>query len=209
MSTTHHSGSTVPTSPVGSTEPAGVGESPDDQFSRREWVRRTAIAGTAIAAGTGLAACGTSTPTSSGPRPGPTHASVPGTVSSARPGTTPPSAAGTTSSAKVTPRPPVTDGDTPSSLVVGKVSRVPVGGGVIYPSHGVVVTQPTSGTFKCFSSSCTHLGCTVDKVAAGLIQCPCHGARFSIADGSVKAGPAPRPLPVQKFTIVDGAVVLD
>jgi Rieske Fe-S protein len=89
------------------------------------------------------------------------------------------------------------------------VSTIPVGGGVVYPSHGVVVTQPTAGTFKCFSSSCTHLGCTVDKVAAGLIQCPCHGARFSIDDGSVKAGPAPRPLTVEQFTVQDGVVVLD
>jgi Rieske Fe-S protein len=92
---------------------------------------------------------------------------------------------------------------------VGAVSAIPVGGGVIFPSHGVVVTQPKSGEFKCFSSSCTHQGCTVNKVVAGLIQCPCHGARFSIVDGSVKAGPAPRPLTVQEFTIEGGKVVLD
>ena len=84
-----------------------------------------------------------------------------------------------------------------------------VGGGVVYASHGVVVTQPTAGTFKCFSSSCTHQGCTVNKVAAGLIQCPCHGAKFSIVDGSVKAGPATRPLTVQDFTVKDGVVGLD
>jgi Rieske Fe-S protein len=92
---------------------------------------------------------------------------------------------------------------------VGRVSTIPVGGGVVYPSHGVVITQPTSGTFRCFNSSCTHLGCTVNKVAAGLIQCPCHGARFSIEDGSVKAGPAPRPLTAEQFTITNGVVVLD
>jgi succinate dehydrogenase / fumarate reductase iron-sulfur subunit len=45
-----------------------------------------------------------------------------------------------------------------------------------------------------FSSRCTHLGCTVrwdrDKQ---LFLCACHGGAFS-RDGSVKAGPPPRPL---------------
>jgi Rieske Fe-S protein len=93
--------------------------------------------------------------------------------------------------------------------VVTKTSSVPVGGGVVYPKHGVVVTQPTAGTFKCFNASCTHLGCTVNKVVAGQILCPCHGAKFSIVDGSVKAGPAPRPLTVEDFSIDHGDIVLD
>jgi Rieske Fe-S protein len=186
-------------------------ELPTGRISRRELVRHAAIAGTVVAAGAGLAACDSSTSASATPGPATpvTRGSVPGTVSSAAPESTSPATAGTTSSAEQTRSSAVVSDGGPPSLVVGKVSSVPVGGGVIYPSHGVVVTQPKSGTFKCFSSSCTHLGCTVDKVAAGLIQCPCHGARFSITDGSVKAGPAPRPLPVQKFTIVDGALVLD
>jgi Rieske Fe-S protein len=92
---------------------------------------------------------------------------------------------------------------------VSKASAIPVGGGVVYASHGVVVTQPTAGKYKCFSSSCTHLGCSVNKVADGLIQCPCHGAKFSIVDGSVKAGPAQRPLTAEDFSIKDGVVILD
>jgi Rieske Fe-S protein len=80
---------------------------------------------------------------------------------------------------------------------------------VIDKSHGVVITQPTKGNFKCFSASCTHLGCVVNKVENGLIVCPCHGAKFSIVDGSPKAGPATRPLTAQEFSVKNGEVLLD
>lgn len=98
--------------------------------------------------------------------------------------------------------------DTAGSTL-GKTSDIPVGGGVIYSDEHVVVTQPTKGTFKCFSSTCTHMGCTVDKVANGLIQCPCHGSRYSITDGTVKAGPAPKPLPPEKISVKNSEIVLE
>lgn len=71
--------------------------------------------------------------------------------------------------------------------------RVPVGGGTILPD-GVVVTQPVAGTFVAFSSTCPHRGCTVRAVAAGTINCFCHGSRFRITDGAVVGGPAQEPL---------------
>jgi Rieske Fe-S protein len=49
----------------------------------------------------------------------------------------------------------------------------------------VVVTQPTAGNFEAFSATCTHPGCPVKTVANGTINCLCHGARYSITDGSV------------------------
>ncbi len=94
-------------------------------------------------------------------------------------------------------------------VTLAKTSDIPVGGGVIYADHGVVVTQPTAGTFKGFSSTCTHMGCTVDKVANGLIQCPCHGSMYSVVNGSVKGGPAPAPLPVEQISIKNNQVILD
>jgi len=45
-----------------------------------------------------------------------------------------------------------------------------------------------------FSSSCTHLGCGYRWVEAQQrFACPCHGSFFDI-NGTVLAGPAPRPL---------------
>jgi Rieske Fe-S protein len=49
----------------------------------------------------------------------------------------------------------------------------------------------------------------VDKVANGLIQCPCHGSRYSVTDGSVKAGPAPRPLPAANITVQGSKIMLE
>ncbi|MGI5128332.1 Rieske (2Fe-2S) protein [Pseudonocardia sp. CA-107938] len=69
---------------------------------------------------------------------------------------------------------------------------VPVGGGVIV--DGVVVTQPVAGTFAAFDATCPHRGCTVRAVAAGTINCFCHGSRFRVTDGSVAGGPARSPL---------------
>ena len=74
-------------------------------------------------------------------------------------------------------------------------SDIPVGGGVIFPDDGVVVTQPESGTFHGFTIVCTHQGCTVTSVTS-TINCPCHGSQYSLEDGSVVAGPAPAPLTV-------------
>jgi len=86
-------------------------------------------------------------------------------------------------------------------------SEVPVGGGVIVADRNLVATQPTEGTFKVFSSICTHRSCPVTKVAGGTIDCPCHGSRFSIEDGSVTQGPATTALEEVAFEVADGEIV--
>jgi Rieske Fe-S protein len=53
-----------------------------------------------------------------------------------------------------------------------------------------------------FSSICTHQGCQVDAVTT-TINCPCHGSKYSITDGSVVNPPAPKPLP-EKTIKVEG-----
>ena len=68
---------------------------------------------------------------------------------------------------------------------------VPVGGGVVVESGGgIVVVQPTAGSFAAYSSVCPHQGCTVNRITDGLIFCPCHGSTFKVSDGSVVQGPA-------------------
>ncbi|MFI0966939.1 Rieske (2Fe-2S) protein [Streptomyces sp. NPDC021080] len=95
-----------------------------------------------------------------------------------------------------------------SGQELATTSDIPVGGGTVFKDQKVVVTQPTKGDFKAFSAICTHAGCTVNKVADGTIDCPCHGSRFSVEDGAVKAGPAPRPLPAEKITVQGNSIRL-
>ncbi|QIX26806.1 Rieske (2Fe-2S) protein [Nocardioides sp. JQ2195] len=71
---------------------------------------------------------------------------------------------------------------------------VPEGGGVILDD--LVVTQPTTGEFRAFSSTCTHMQCKVSSIDSS-IHCACHGSQFSIVDGAVEAGPATAALPEQ------------
>jgi menaquinol-cytochrome c reductase iron-sulfur subunit len=60
--------------------------------------------------------------------------------------------------------------------------------------------------FIAFSVNCTHLGCPVRWMAeARLFMCPCHGGVY-YADGSVAAGPPPRPLTQYAVRVNDGEV---
>jgi Rieske Fe-S protein len=92
--------------------------------------------------------------------------------------------------------------------VLGDVADVPVGSGMIYTAEKVVVTQPAQGEYRAFSAVCTHVGCILNKIANGTIDCPCHGSEFTIATGAVVAGPAPAPLPKKKIKIEGGKVIL-
>ncbi|CAM5468479.1 Cytochrome b6-f complex iron-sulfur subunit [Streptomyces tanashiensis] len=83
-----------------------------------------------------------------------------------------------------------------------------MGGGTVFTEEKVVVTQPEAGEFKAFSAICTHQGCIVNKVADGTIDCPCHGSKYRIADGSVAAGPAPRPLPAEQIKVSGEEITL-
>jgi len=59
----------------------------------------------------------------------------------------------------------------------------------------------TGGQVKVFAQNCSHLGCSINFVAANSqpnhpddsFDCPCHGSRFHL-DGTVLRGPAANPL---------------
>ncbi len=99
-------------------------------------------------------------------------------------------------------------GEPPAGEELAKTADIPVGGGKVFADKKVVVTQPTSGQFKAFSAICTHQGCTVNKVADGTIDCPCHGSRFSVEDAAVEKGPATRPLPPKQITVSGDTILL-
>lgn len=92
--------------------------------------------------------------------------------------------------------------------VLASLSDIPVGGGVVFADKGVVVTCPKEGTVKAFSATCPHAGCAVNQVTRGTINCPCHGSRFRVADGSVAAGPAAEPLSSVGVTVDGNSIKL-
>jgi len=91
---------------------------------------------------------------------------------------------------------------------VASVDEIPVGGGRVFPDRRVVVTQPTAGEFRGFGIVCTHDGCELNAVADGTINCPCHGSRYAITDGSVVQGPARTGLRVEQVAVDGDSVVL-
>ncbi|MEU6582143.1 Rieske (2Fe-2S) protein [Nocardia sp. NPDC046763] len=91
----------------------------------------------------------------------------------------------------------VTEEGAPDNALA-RTADVPVGGGVIVGN--TVVTQPNAGNFIGLSVICTHLGCAVDDISGGTINCPCHGSKFNL-DGSVANGPATRPLDGREVTV--------
>lgn len=63
-----------------------------------------------------------------------------------------------------------------------------------------------NGEFVAFAINCTHLGCPVRWIeTAQLFMCPCHGGVYN-SDGTVAAGPPPRPLVRYPVRVQDGQV---
>ncbi|MGH3794646.1 MAG: Rieske (2Fe-2S) protein [Pseudonocardiaceae bacterium] len=102
-------------------------------------------------------------------------------------------------------RPPAgTQGGPPAGSqgeTLGTTAEIPSGGGRVFPAQEIVVTQPEPGTFRAFSAICTHQSCTMKNVQNGTINCPCHGSKFAVADGSVVHGPAKKPLPARAIAV--------
>jgi Rieske Fe-S protein len=87
-----------------------------------------------------------------------------------------------------------------------RLDDVPPGGGVILRGDEIVLTRTSAGDVHAFSAVCTHQGCTVDTVAEGTIDCPCHGSRFDADTGAVSNGPAASPLPPVAVVVRAGDV---
>jgi cytochrome b6-f complex iron-sulfur subunit len=76
-------------------------------------------------------------------------------------------------------------------------------------AYGVwIVREPTG--FYALSTTCTHLGCTPNWLAADeKFKCPCHGSGF-VKTGINIEGPAPRPLERYKIVLAeDGQILID
>jgi menaquinol-cytochrome c reductase iron-sulfur subunit len=71
---------------------------------------------------------------------------------------------------------------------------------------GAWLRRETDGQFVAFAINCTHLGCPVRWLQqAELFMCPCHGGVY-YKDGSVAAGPPPKPLTRYPVRVNQGQV---
>ncbi|MFI0356468.1 Rieske (2Fe-2S) protein [Actinomadura sp. 9N407] len=95
-----------------------------------------------------------------------------------------------------------------SAAGLAKTADIPVGGGKIIEGEKIVIVQPVQGQFKAYSTKCTHRGCPVDSVSGGTINCPCHGSKFKIADGSVATPPATEPLAEKQIKVEGDQITL-
>lgn len=165
--------------------------------------RRTVLRAAAVLAGGGaLAACGgsdTAAAPAAPPASGSPASSSPAGGSPAATPSTATSAAGTGSASAT--------GAGPAAGALVPAAEVPVGSGVILGDEKLVVTQPEKGTFKAFSSICTHQACPVSAIDDSGIRCACHNSSFSLTDGSPQGGPAQRPLPAVGVAVRGGSVV--
>lgn len=78
-----------------------------------------------------------------------------------------------------------------------KPEDVAPGEGAVFRSDGelMAVSRSPSGTLSVCGAYCTHMKCPVAwNPSERTWDCPCHGSRFE-PDGTVKEGPAVRPLP--------------
>jgi Rieske Fe-S protein len=96
----------------------------------------------------------------------------------------------------------------PAGNALATTSQIPVGSGMVFSGQQVVVTQPSAGEFKAFSAVCTHMGCIVNQISNGTIDCPCHGSQYSISTGDVVAGPAPKPLTAKQIKVSGDSIFL-
>lgn len=87
--------------------------------------------------------------------------------------------------------------ETPAEPVqVGPLTELPVGTSkmVDYGRYPALVIHTAKG-LRAYSAACTHFACLVRwNPDTGRIECPCHDGMFDPNDGSVLAGPPPKPL---------------
>lgn len=104
-------------------------------------------------------------------------------------------------------------GSTPTAGKAGEklasTAEIPVGGGIVLTDRHVVITQPTKGDFKAFSSKCLHQGFDVSEVKDGTITCTVHGSTYDAATGAVTGPPAPSggKLPAVKIKVDGDSIV--
>jgi len=92
-------------------------------------------------------------------------------------------------------------------FAIGKPEDFPSGTRLARDVERVCIVRD-GNKMAAISTTCTHLGCIVAISDTGF-ACPCHGSRYD-QDGTVTAGPAPKPLPWFKVSLApNGEIEID
>lgn len=97
-----------------------------------------------------------------------------------------------------------------SSVKAGKVKDIEKDSGTIvrFGNKPVILVRTSTGEFRAFSATCTHLDCTVQyRKDLGVIWCACHNGKYDLAGRNI-AGPPPRPLDEFKVIVQDEDVLI-
>jgi cytochrome b6-f complex iron-sulfur subunit len=92
---------------------------------------------------------------------------------------------------------------------VTQFAEMPVGGvNEDFKGQGIWIIR-VDGAVAALSTTCTHLGCIPNWLAADRkFKCPCHGSGY-MQTGINFEGPAPRPLERYKLNVEEGILVVD
>jgi len=63
-----------------------------------------------------------------------------------------------------------------------------------------VIIVKSGNNMEVFSSSCTHLGCSINRIEKDNLVCPCHGSRYDMKGNPVK-GPSVEGLKSLSFVV--------
>ena len=93
-----------------------------------------------------------------------------------------------------------------TTVVVKYLDASPLPWAGVTSNTAAWLRRDSEDKFIAFSINCTHLGCPVRWLSeAELFMCPCHGGVY-YKDGTVAAGPPPKPLPQYPVRVRDGQV---
>jgi nitrite reductase/ring-hydroxylating ferredoxin subunit len=75
--------------------------------------------------------------------------------------------------------------------------------------HTVVLTR-VNGVVHALSDRCAHRGGALHegRLVDGCIECPLHGSRYRLEDGSVERGPSAYPQPRYETRVSDGRIAV-
>jgi nitrite reductase/ring-hydroxylating ferredoxin subunit/uncharacterized membrane protein len=81
--------------------------------------------------------------------------------------------------------------------------------GVEADGHAVVLVR-TGGRVHALADRCAHRGGSLSEgdLVDGCLECPLHGSRFRLTDGSVERGPSAYPQPVYEVRVKDGRIAV-